>query len=171
MSTLNERIKKLRKAIGLTQQEFAERLNIGRGTLANYEVGRNEPIDAVIALICKEFSVNEHWLRTGEGEMFTQQTGEDELAAAVNRLLTGETADFKKRLVLALSGLDEKHWVLLEKKLREIMGMQEPAPTLEQEGDAIAASARDEFIMEKKAEAASSALPSDAGSATGEKMA
>ena len=67
---MNERIKELRKALNLTQQEFADRLNIKRGAIANYEVGRNEPIDAVISLICREFNVNEEWLRDGSGEMF-----------------------------------------------------------------------------------------------------
>lgn len=79
---MKNRIKNLRKALNLTQQEFADRLNIGRGTLANYEVGRNEPIDAVISLICHEFGVNEGWLRTGEGAMFTKtpNTALEELA-------------------------------------------------------------------------------------------
>ena len=67
---MNERIKKIRKALDLTQQEFADRIGIKRNTVANYEIGRNEPIDSVVALICREFRVNEEWLRTGKGEMF-----------------------------------------------------------------------------------------------------
>lgn len=122
---MNERIKKLRKALGLTQQEFAEQLNIGRGTLANYEVGRNEPIDAVIALICREFCVSDTWLRTGEGEMFVKLPEEDKLAATVERLVTGESAEFKRRLVNALSALTDKQWLLLEAKLKEIVGVQD----------------------------------------------
>lgn len=69
---MNERIKLLRKALKLTQQEMADRLKINRGTYANYEIGRNIPIDAVISLICQEFSVSETWLRTGKGDMFVQ---------------------------------------------------------------------------------------------------
>lgn len=84
---MNERIKKLRKTLKLTQQEFADKLNIKRGSLANYEIGRNEPIDAIISLICKEYNVNEIWLRTGEGEMFRQLPEEDEVAAYVSDLL------------------------------------------------------------------------------------
>ena len=76
---MNERIKKLRKALGLTQQEFAERLGIKRNTVANYETDRNTPIDAVISLICREFDVNEEWLRTGEGDMIQQHTRDKEL--------------------------------------------------------------------------------------------
>ena len=65
---METRIKKLRKALELTQQEFAERIGIKRNTVATYEIGRNVPLDAVIASMCREFNVNEAWLRTGEGE-------------------------------------------------------------------------------------------------------
>ncbi len=62
---MNERLKKLRKTLELTQQEFADRIGIKRNTLATYESGRNEPIDAVLSLICREFNANEDWLRNG----------------------------------------------------------------------------------------------------------
>lgn len=87
---MKERIKELRKTTGLTQQEFADKLNLNRGAIANYEIGRNEPISAIISLICKEFNVNEEWLRTGEGEMFLQLPEEDEVAAYVSDLLEDE---------------------------------------------------------------------------------
>lgn len=67
---MNERIKKLRKALDLTQQEFANRIGSKRTTIAKYETDTNIPSSAVISLICREFGVNETWLRTGEGEMF-----------------------------------------------------------------------------------------------------
>lgn len=67
---MNERIKKLRKYLDLTQKEFGERIGIKGNTIANYELGRNEPIDAVVSLICREFNVSEEWLRNGTGEMF-----------------------------------------------------------------------------------------------------
>lgn len=69
---MNERIKNLRKALGLTQQEFADRLGISRNNIATYETRNSAPGSSVIALICREFNVNEEWLRTGEGEMFIQ---------------------------------------------------------------------------------------------------
>ena len=84
---MNERLKELRKTLKLTQQEFADRLNIKRGAIANYEIGRNAPIDAVISLICKEFSVNEDWLRTGEGEMFKERSPSEEIGYYVEDLL------------------------------------------------------------------------------------
>lgn len=84
---MNERIKELRKALRLTQQEFADKLNLKRGAIANYEIGRNDPIDAVVSLICKEYNVNENWLRTGKGSMFVALPEEDEVAAYVSDLL------------------------------------------------------------------------------------
>ena len=66
---MKERIKALRKTLGLTQQEFADRVGLKRNSLANYETGRNTPMDAVMKSICREFNVNETWLRTGNGEM------------------------------------------------------------------------------------------------------
>ena len=77
---MDKRLKLARKKLGLTQQEMADRLHIKRNTIANYEVGRNTPIDAVITLICKEFGINEVWLRTGEGgeeNMFTKVDEDD----------------------------------------------------------------------------------------------
>lgn len=117
---MNERIKKLRKALGLTQQEFADKISISRGALATYEVGRNEPIDAVISLICREFNVSEDWLRTGEGEMFIQKSEEDELKQAIESMLYGRNPNFKRRLINILASLDDADWLALEEKVLEL---------------------------------------------------
>lgn len=66
---LNERIKKVRKALDLTQREFAERIGMKQNSIALIEKGRNTS-DQTIFAICREFNVNEDWLRTGVGEMF-----------------------------------------------------------------------------------------------------
>lgn len=88
---MNERIKQLRKTLGLTQQEFAEHIGVKRNTVATYEGGRNTPVDAVTSLICKEFSVNEEWLKSGTGEMFIEKTtfSLDEYAS-INKLSSTE---------------------------------------------------------------------------------
>ena len=65
---MKDRIKQLRKALELTQQEFADKIGVKRNSFANYETGRNTPIDAIIVSMCREFNVNEEWLRTGKGE-------------------------------------------------------------------------------------------------------
>ena len=71
------RTKELRKALGLTQQQFADRLHITRGAVSNWDFGRSDPSDSAISLICREFNVREAWLRDGTGEMLEQLT-EDE---------------------------------------------------------------------------------------------
>ncbi len=82
IETINQRIKKLRKVLDLTQQAFADRLGISRGNIATYETREGSPGNSVIALICREFGVNEAWLRTGDGEMFIKSpnTALEELA-------------------------------------------------------------------------------------------
>jgi len=62
----------LRQALDLTQQKFAEQIGVKRNTVANYETGRNTPIDAIVSSICRQFNVNEQWLRTGKGDMFNE---------------------------------------------------------------------------------------------------
>lgn len=119
---MNERIKELRKALGLTQQEFADKLGVKRGTVANYELDRNEPSNSVISLICREFDINELWLRTGEGEMFAALSRDDQITDFAAKLLRNEEDTFKRRFVAMLSKLDESDWVVLEKMALELAG-------------------------------------------------
>lgn len=117
---LKDRIKKLRKELDLTQQEFAEKLGIKRNTIATYESGRNEPIDAVISLICREFNVNEEWLRDGTGEMFIKQSPDEQIATFIGGLLKDEEDSFKRRLISGLCGLDDDGWRILEQFIDSI---------------------------------------------------
>lgn len=110
---MDKRIRELRKHLGLTQKEFADRLGIKPSAIANYEGGRNVPIDAVISLICREFSVSEKWLRTGEGEMTVSSTRDEEIASFFGRVLLEEESSFKRRLVAAFARMPESHWEIL----------------------------------------------------------
>ena len=112
---MNERLKKLRKNLDLKQQEFANKIGIARGNIGAYEVGKNAPSDAVISLICKQFNVDENWLRTGEGEMFIKQTRDEQIASFIGTIQSNEDDSFKKRFVSMLSALDESDWEVLEK--------------------------------------------------------
>lgn len=115
MSSIAERIKEVRKQNGLTQQKFADRIGAKQNTIAQYEIGRNAPIDPVIASICREFNINESWLRTGEGEMLKPVNRDAEIAAFMGDIMRGEDADFRRRLIAVLSRLDVSEWELLEK--------------------------------------------------------
>lgn len=67
---MNERIKKIRKHFGLNQTEFGCKIGVKQGSVAAYESGARIPLDSVILSICREFNVNENWLRSGDGEPY-----------------------------------------------------------------------------------------------------
>ncbi len=69
---MNNRIKTIRKSLKLTQKDFAEKLGVKRNTVAQWEIGVNGLSDQVIKSICREFNVNETWLRYGEGQIFKE---------------------------------------------------------------------------------------------------
>ena len=115
---MNERLKKLRKELDMTQQEFADSIGIKRSTMATYESGRNEPIDAVISLICKQHGVNENWLRTGEGEMFEELTEQQKILKYTALLLKDKdsaVANAIQTLIVTYEQLDDTSKAVLEK--------------------------------------------------------
>lgn len=118
---IKDRIKELRKAKGLTQFEFADRLKVSRSNIASYETGKNELSSAAISLICRTFSVSETWLRTGEGEMFSDTAREEQIAAFMGDVLAAESEDFRKRFVSMLSSLSVDEWRLIEEKAKELV--------------------------------------------------
>ena len=111
---MKDRIKQLRKELKLTQQGFADRIGVKQNTVATYEIGRNPPNDTVMNLICREFDVNEGWLRTGEGEMFRKLTRDERIADFVADVLRDEPDSFRKRFISMLSSLNEDQWKMLE---------------------------------------------------------
>ena len=118
---IKDRIKELRKAKGLTQFEFADRLKVSRNNIAGYETGRTEPSGSAISLICRTFSISETWLRTGEGEMFSDTAREEEIAAFMGDVLAAESEDFRKRFISMLSSLSVDEWRLIEEKAKELV--------------------------------------------------
>lgn len=120
---MNERLKELRKTLNLTQQEFADRIGIKRNSFANYETGRNTPIDAIIVSICREFNVNEKWLRNGIGDMFLPTDRNADIAKLTKQLLDEESDSFKNRFVSMLANLTIEEWEFLEKKAEELCGI------------------------------------------------
>lgn len=120
---MNERIKELRKSLGLTQLEFGEQVGVKANTIGNYEIGLRTPSDAVIRAICREFNVNENWLRTGEGEMFNPQ--DEKLAAFVGSLVADDSDPFKRRMVEMLADLTPEEWKLLEKMAERLTKKEE----------------------------------------------
>ena len=101
---MKDRIRKIRKDFGLTQKEFADRLGIKQNTVATYEIGKTNVGEAVITSICREFNVNEEWLRHGTGEMYRKKdTAFSELIAEIDY----SDDEFLKNIIIAYMGLDE----------------------------------------------------------------
>ena len=101
---MKERMKLLRTELGYTQEEFAKRLGLARNSIANYEIGRREPTNAIIFSICREFGVNEDWLRNGTEPMYLP-TG-DKLEGYLGQISKGDDT-FIKDLIEVYMELDE----------------------------------------------------------------
>ena len=117
---MKDRIKQIRKSHDLTQQEFAKRLGVSRSGIASYESGEREPISAVITLICREFSINEDWLRYGKGQMKADVSRENEIAALMRSSLRG-SEEFKEAVIQAVKTRSESELEVLEKMLWDIV--------------------------------------------------
>ena len=117
---MNERIKELRKTLGLTLDKFGERIGVSRSAMGNIENGVRGVTDQMFKSICREFNVREEWLRTGEEPMFIPISRDEEIAAFVNSIQQGCTDSFKKRFIKVLASLDESDWKFIEEKAIEL---------------------------------------------------
>lgn len=121
---MNTRIKNLRKQLGLTQSEFGEKIGLKGNTITNYENNIRTPSDAVIYSICREFNVNEQWLRSGEGDMFLRLSRNDEIAAYVARVMKDENAYYQQKMLLFFSRLSPEMLKKLEEVAKDILSEQ-----------------------------------------------
>ena len=115
---MHTRIKALRNALGLNQTDFGAAVGVKQTTVAGYENGTRTPIDAVVSAICREFNVNETWLRTGEGEMFRPRSRNEELFEFLNTAV--EEDGIKARLLTVMARLSEDQWELLADMARKL---------------------------------------------------
>lgn len=133
---MNKRIKEIRIELGLNQTDFGNRIGLKQSSIASYENGTRQPLDTVIASICREFGVSESWLRTGEGEPFVKKSRDDEIREYVDRI-RGVNETFKAQFAAALSALEEDDWQILLDVINDIKrksmakkqrGSAEPVP-------------------------------------------
>lgn len=116
MEDIINRIREIRQTLGLNQNDFAEALNLKRNSITQIETGRRNPSDRTLLDICKEFNVNENWLRTGKGEMFIQLDREDEITKWLGSLMNpNNNNEFVRKFVHMLSKLEISDWEVLEK--------------------------------------------------------
>ena len=131
---MNERIRLLRKHLGLTADAFGEAIGIVRSAVSNIESGRRQPTNQLITSICREFNVNETWLRTGEGEMFNEMDREEQIAYYLGDIFSEPGDTFKKRLVAALAAMDESEWAAVEAFARKLVEQSRDAPPNKESG-------------------------------------
>lgn len=112
---MKDRIIQVRKNAGLSQNDFADKLNLSRNFISLVENGNRDVSDRTINDICREFNVNEKWLRTGKGTPTVTLTRKQVIADFMGDMLKEEEESFKSRLIEALANLDVDDWLVLEK--------------------------------------------------------
>lgn len=168
MEPICSRVKELRLVLKLTQEEFAARLRVRRGAIANYEVGRNPPTDSVKALIYREFSVSPEWLEQGVGEMFIHDAEFSIDTFAKNHGAT----DLELRIVKAFFSVDQDTRNVFLDQFQRFLAEKEnekpqavpktPAEMTEDEIHARALEIERQMLLEKRAAEGSSASTPDA---------
>ena len=131
---MNQRIKQLRRILDLTQQDFAERIGMKQNSIALIESGKRNISNQAVLSICREFNVNETWLRTGEGEMFNALSRDEQIAYRLGAMLAGQGDTIQKRLIAALSDLDESEWAAVEAFARKLVEQSRDAPPNKESG-------------------------------------
>ena len=112
--TIGERIKVLRKEKNLSMEDFGSVIGMGKSAVSRIENGFNGTTDQTIRSICREFGVNEQWLRTGEGEMKQKLTRNQEIAEFMATVMRDPDDAPRKRFISIVSKLDIEEWQLLE---------------------------------------------------------
>ena len=119
--TENERVRELRKTLTLTLEKFGERLGVKKNAISAIENGRNSLTDQMTKAICREFDVNEEWLRTGEGSMFVEMSRAEQAARIVANALNTED-DFVLNTFIALGQLSPDEWQTIKSFINKIKG-------------------------------------------------
>lgn len=123
---MNERIKQLRKELGLTLDKFGEKIGVGKTAISKIENGDRSVTDQMFKSICREFNVREEWLRNGEGEMFVQMNRDERVADIVKKALASDD-EFVINTFTALGQLTPAEWDLVKKFINTIKGDTPPA--------------------------------------------
>lgn len=122
---MKDRFKELRKTLSMTQQDFADSIEMSRNFVAQIEMGSKIPSDRTVRDICRKFKVNYEWLTEGTGDMFIQNKRKSEIADFVGSVLNGEADSFKVRLIEILANLNESEWETLQKLANALADKEE----------------------------------------------
>lgn len=140
---MNERIKELRKALGLTLEEFGAKIGMGKSSVSKIEKGLNGTTDQTIRSICREFKVSEDWLRTGEGDMFDQEQPSILARLSSEYKLTAR----EQSVVAAFLELDEADRAAIMRYVDRLVEKLSPSPAVGDSAAEAVAAARDYLDM------------------------
>lgn len=125
MSEINSRISAVIRASGLTKTAFGERLNVSQSHVSRLANGETAPSDRTIVDICREFGVSEHWLRTGDGEMFVRLSREEEITKFLMTVIRDPDSEFQRQLLATMAKLEPAQWKLMEQMLDDLISQRE----------------------------------------------
>lgn len=125
MDAIGERIRWLRKdRLKMTLDSFGQRLGITAASVSAFELGKTKPSEQTIRAICREFGVNEIWLRTGAGEPYAPKTRAQAITEYLGKLVTGKRTETEMLLIELMSETSIDEWDALSdffKRLAEKM--------------------------------------------------
>lgn len=104
--TCGERVRSLRKELGLTMEKFAQRIGVGKSTISDIENGRRSLTEHMTKSICREFGADYIWLTTGEGEMFAES--DLDFYERIDRIMVGEDENKKNLFKFMLELSDDE---------------------------------------------------------------
>ena len=117
----NERVKELRKNLGLTLEKFSAPLGVGKAAISKIELGQVNLTDQMATTICKVYDVSLEWLKNGSGEMFAARPIGDDLKARIDYFLPDESETFRLRLARLILSMDKEDMAKLEAYARKYL--------------------------------------------------
>ena len=125
MSDISSRISAVIRSSGLTKTAFSKKIGLSQPFVSQLASGDASPSDRTIVDICREFGVSEHWLRTGEGEMFVRLSREEEITKFAMSIVRNPDSEFQRRFISVLAQLTPEQWKLMEQMAHQLLGGDE----------------------------------------------
>jgi transcriptional regulator with XRE-family HTH domain len=114
--TQGERIREVRKALGLTLEKFGEKIGMKKNSVSQLENGKNSVTEQVVKAICREYNVDYMWLTTGDGEMFIDT--DDDFIERIDRIMAGED-EARKNLFKFMLELSDEDIAALDRLMKK----------------------------------------------------
>lgn len=120
---MNQRIKEVRRSLGLSQEEFGRRLGITKSAVSRIESSSNGASGQTVKSICREFSIDYAWLTTGQGEMFAEN--DDQITKLIDTVLAGEN-EFARAIFRGFAQFSAEDWQQLHGLIKKFLGGMNP---------------------------------------------